>query len=63
MIWLLFAGPLLAVRSLQVDGLRTLPAEQVREAAGIESGTPLLRVDVDAAERGWPRCPRSPRSR
>ena len=24
-IWLLFAGPLLAVRSLQVDGLRTLP--------------------------------------
>jgi cell division protein FtsQ len=68
-IWLLFAGPLLAVRSLQVDGLRTLPAEQVREAAGIESGTPLLRVDVDAAEarvaalpqiasvevtRGWP---------
>ena len=68
-IWLLFAGPLLAVRSLQVDGLRSLPAEQVRETAGIRSGTPLLRVDVDAAEarvaalpqvasvevtRGWP---------
>ena len=27
----------------------TLPADQVREAAGIEAGTPLLRVDVDAA--------------
>ena len=67
--WLLFAGPLLVVRSLQVDGLRILPAEQVREAAGIRSGTPLLRVDVDGAEarvaalpqvasvevtRGWP---------
>lgn len=68
-IWLLFAGPLFTVRSLQVDGLRGLPAEQVREAAGIEQGTPLLRVDVDVAEarvgalpqiasvevtRGWP---------
>ena len=34
---------------MQVDGVSTLPAEQVREAAGIEPGTPLLRVDVDAA--------------
>lgn len=69
LLWLLFAGPLLTVSSLQVDGLRTLPAEQVREAAGIDRGTPLLRVDVEAAEgrvarlpqiasvevtRGWP---------
>jgi cell division protein FtsQ len=68
--WLLLAGPVLAVRAVQVDGLSTLPAEQVREAAGIAEGTPLLRVDVDAAEtrvarlpqvasvevtRGWPR--------
>jgi cell division protein FtsQ len=69
LLWLLLAGPLLAVRSVNIDGLRTLPADQVREAAGIDDGTPLLRVDVGAAEsrlaelpqiasvevtRGWP---------
>lgn len=68
--WALWAGPLLAVGTVQVDGVRMLPADQVREAAGIEEGTPLLRLDVDAAEarvaqlpqvadaevtRGWPR--------
>jgi cell division protein FtsQ len=68
-VWLVWAGPLLAVRNVQVDGVATLPAEQVREAAGIADGTPLLQVDVDAAEarvaalpqvasvevtRGWP---------
>ena len=47
--WALWVGPLLAVRSVQVDGATTLPADLVREAAGIEDGTPLLRVDVDAA--------------
>ena len=47
--WLLLAGPVLVVRAVQVDGLATLPAEQVQEAAGIVAGTPLLRVDVDAA--------------
>jgi cell division protein FtsQ len=67
--WALWSGPLLAVRSVQVDGAGTLPADQVRAAAGIEEGTPLLRVDVAAAEarvaqlpqvasvevtRGWP---------
>ncbi len=67
--WALWAGPLLAVRSVQVDGATTLPADLVREAAGIGDGTPLLRVDVDAARdavaelpqvesvtvtRGWP---------
>jgi cell division protein FtsQ len=67
--WVLWASPVLAVRAVQVDGADTLPAEQVREAAGIVDGTPLLRVDVDAAgarvarlpqvasvevTRGWP---------
>jgi cell division protein FtsQ len=55
--WLLFAGPLLAVRDVQVDGLRTLPAELVREAAGVDRGTPLLRLDVDAAEARVARLP------
>jgi cell division protein FtsQ len=48
--WLLLAGPVLAVRAVHVDGLVTLPADQVQEAAGIADGTPLLRLDIDAAE-------------
>ncbi|MDT0276882.1 cell division protein FtsQ/DivIB [Blastococcus goldschmidtiae] len=67
--WGLWSGPLLAVRSVQVDGATRLPAALVREAAGIEGGRSLLRVDVDAARaavaelpqvesvtvtRGWP---------
>jgi cell division protein FtsQ len=69
-LWLAWTGPLLAVSTVRVDGVSTLPAELVREAAGIARGTPLLQVDVDAAEarvatlpqvasvevaRGWPR--------
>jgi cell division protein FtsQ len=68
-LWLVWAGPVLAVSTVRVDGVTILPAEQVREAAGIVDGTPLLQVDVDAAEarvaglpqvasvevtRGWP---------
>jgi cell division protein FtsQ len=68
-LWLLLGSPVLGVRAVQVDGGVSLPADQVREAAGIERGTPLLRVDVDATEdrvaalpqvasvevtRGWP---------
>ncbi len=67
--WALWASPLLAVRDVRVDGASTLTAEQVRTAAGVAEGTPLLRVDVSAAEgrvarlpqvasvqvaRGWP---------
>jgi cell division protein FtsQ len=55
--WLLWAGPLLAVGSIQVDGVSILPEEQVREAAGVAAGTPLLRVDVDAAEAAVARLP------
>jgi cell division protein FtsQ len=55
--WLLWAGPLLAVGTVQVDGAGILPAEEVRKAAGIEVGTPLLRVDVAAAEARVARLP------
>lgn len=69
-MWFLWAGPVLAVGTVQVDGAGTLAADEVREAAGIEVGTPLLRVDVGDIEarvarlpqisavevtRGWPR--------
>ncbi|MGY1830267.1 cell division protein FtsQ/DivIB [Geodermatophilus sp. SYSU D01180] len=68
--WAVWASPLLAVQHVRVDGATTLTAEQVRTAAGVAEGTPLLRVDVDAAAarvarlpqvadvtvtRGWPR--------
>jgi cell division protein FtsQ len=68
--WLLWGSPLLAVAAVRVDGAGTLTAAEVVDVAGIAEGTPLLRVDVDAAEarvarlpqvadaevtRGWPR--------
>ncbi|GAB3343828.1 cell division protein FtsQ/DivIB [Modestobacter lapidis] len=67
--WVVLASPLLAVRSVQVDGVSTLSADLVVEAAGIGPGTPLVRVDTAAAAarvaglpqvaavevtRGWP---------
>jgi cell division protein FtsQ len=69
-LWFLWAGPLLAVGTVQVDGAGTLSEEEVRKAAGIDAGIPLLRVDVEDVEarvarlpqiasvevtRGWPR--------
>jgi cell division protein FtsQ len=55
--WVLWGSPLLAVRSVRVDGVSTLPADQVRETAGIAHGTPLLRVDVSAAQERVARLP------
>lgn len=68
--WVVLASPLLAVRTVQVDGAATLSAEQVVAAAGVDPGTPLVRVDTAAVAarvarlpqvatvevtRGWPR--------
>lgn len=68
--WLLWGSPVLAVHSVEVDGAETLTAAEVVGVAGIVEGTPLLRVDLGAAEarvarlpqvatvevtRGWPR--------
>ncbi|WP_369137693.1 cell division protein FtsQ/DivIB [Modestobacter versicolor] len=67
--WLLLGSPLLAVRTVQVDGEAGLSADLVARTAGIPEGTPLVRVDtaaaaarvaalpqVDSVEvtRGWP---------
>jgi cell division protein FtsQ len=56
-VWLLLVSPVLGVSSVQVDGVTSLPADQVRETAGIEPGTPLLRVDVAAARARIARLP------
>jgi cell division septal protein FtsQ len=55
--WVLWGSPLLAVRSVRVDGVSTLSADEVRAAAGIAEGTPLLRVDVTAARNRVARLP------
>ena len=67
--WVVLASPLLAVRTVQVDGASGLSDDPVVEVAGIAEGTPLVRVDTDAAAarvaglpqvasvevtRGWP---------
>ncbi|MGY1807414.1 cell division protein FtsQ/DivIB [Blastococcus sp. SYSU D00669] len=55
--WVVWASPLLAVRTVQVDGAGSLTAEEVRDAAGVATGTPLLRVDLDAARARVARLP------
>jgi cell division protein FtsQ len=67
--WAVLGSPLLAVRTVRVDGAVALSDAQVVSVAGIEEGTPLVRVDtaaaaarvaqlpqVDSVEvtRGWP---------
>jgi cell division protein FtsQ len=49
--WLIGFSSVLGVRSVTVKGARTITAEQVREAAGIRPGTPLLRLDKAAVKR------------
>jgi cell division protein FtsQ len=56
-VWLVWGSPLLAVSTVRVDGAGSLTADQVRAAAGIADGTPLLRVDVDAAASRVARLP------
>ncbi|WP_233517453.1 cell division protein FtsQ/DivIB [Geodermatophilus marinus] len=55
--WALWASPLLAVHEVRVDGAATLATAEVVEVAGVAEGTPLLRVDVAAAERRVSRLP------
>lgn len=40
--------PVLGVRDVEVRGTANLTGEEVRAAAAIEPGTPLVRLDVDA---------------
>lgn len=49
--WVLLASSWLGVDRLQVTGLERLQAAAVVEAAAVEQGTPLARVDTGAVER------------
>jgi len=49
--WLLTFAPLLAVRRVEVAGARQVSPAQVRAAAAVRTGVPLLRVDTAGVRR------------
>lgn len=49
--WLVAFSPVLGVRSVEVNGAHQVSAAQVRAAAGIRPGTPLVRLDTAAVMR------------
>jgi cell division protein FtsQ len=51
LVWLLAASPVLAAKQVTVVGQRELSAQQVRDAAAVPLGVPLLRQDLDAIAR------------
>ena len=48
---LVLATPLLGVERIHVDGAVLVTPEEARLAAGVDTGTPLVRVDLDAVSR------------
>ncbi|MFW5470266.1 cell division protein FtsQ/DivIB [Knoellia sp. CPCC 206435] len=69
LVWLTFWSPVLAVRSVEVSGVTGADRTAVAGLVGVDRGTPLARVDLDAVEqrvrtrktiaevsveRGWP---------
>jgi cell division protein FtsQ len=46
--WLVAFSSVFGVRSVEVRGVSVLTADQVRSAAHIDDGTPLVRVDTEA---------------
>ncbi|GAB3465332.1 FtsQ-type POTRA domain-containing protein [Streptomonospora sediminis] len=67
--WVVLGSRLLVVRDIEVSGTHRLDSERVAGAVGVATGTPLARVDTDAAaqraeelrlvesaqvSRGWP---------
>lgn len=49
-VWLLYGSPWLRVQRVSVSGTAVLTPEQVREAADIPLGSPLVSVDTDGIE-------------
>ena len=49
-LWLLYGSAWLRVQHVSVSGTRVLTPAQVREAAGVRIGTPLISLDTDAIE-------------
>ncbi|MFJ3301773.1 cell division protein FtsQ [Streptomyces sp. NPDC086549] len=49
-VWLVYGSPWLRVESVSVSGTLVLTPAQVREAADVPVGAPLISVDTDAIE-------------
>lgn len=49
--WVLLASSWLAADRVTVNGARTVSAGQIAAAAGVDLGTPLLRLDLDAVDK------------
>ncbi len=49
-VWLLYGSQWLRVEGVSVSGTRVLTPDQVREAADVPVGAPLISVDTDAIE-------------
>ncbi|MFI6929099.1 cell division protein FtsQ/DivIB [Streptomyces sp. NPDC050287] len=49
-VWLLYGSQWLRVERVSVSGTRVLTPAQVREAADVPAGSPLISVDTDAIE-------------
>lgn len=67
--WILLGSRLLVVRDISVSGLDRIPEEEVEAVVDVQTGTPLIRVDLDQGServqsldlvenaevtRGWP---------
>ncbi|HET7328382.1 MAG TPA: FtsQ-type POTRA domain-containing protein [Nocardioidaceae bacterium] len=55
--WLVFFSPVLSVATVAVEGERSLPAQRIVRAAGIELGRPLARADLEQAAARVERLP------
>lgn len=49
--WLVWFSDVLGVDRVEVRGAELLSADEVRDAAGIDGGVPLARVDLDGVRR------------
>jgi cell division protein FtsQ len=47
-VWLVAFSPVLGVRTVSVSGTHRLTVDEVRTAAAVRSGTPLIRLDTGA---------------
>lgn len=56
-VWLIAYSPAFGVRTVEVHGTHVLTADQVRTAADVDHGTPLVRVDTAAITRRVERLP------
>lgn len=49
--WVVFFSPVLGVREVEITGNGRVPAEELRQAVGVRTGTPLATVDLAEVER------------